>query len=80
MKLDDLTGKKEFPSQTRNRDVWIADAIKANQDKVATILLHVINGNYSSARAILDRMDRMDKDAVMGVLTEEQVRECTTSD
>lgn len=78
MKLDDLI-KKESKAQQRERLQLTLDTVRANQEKVAQILLG-INGWVSllEAKEILLGMQKQDRDAILlpnAILTKEQITE-----
>ena len=73
--MSKFSGKKEFPSQTKNRERWILDTVRANQLDVAAILNRVQNAP-SKAKYILTSMHKGDRDALLqpnGILTDEQI-------
>ena len=74
----DMSGlkKKEFPSQTENRKQWVLDVVRGNQKTAAIILFDVAESNYPAAKATLQGMHKMDRDALLqpgGILTPEQI-------
>jgi len=78
LKLDDLI-KKESKAQQRERLQLTLDTVRANQEKVAQILLG-INGWVSllEAKEILLGMQKQDRDAILlpnAILTKEQITE-----
>lgn len=73
-------GKKEFPSQTENRRQWILDTVRANQGDVMEILDCFFLGEPELAKAQLQGMHKMDRDAILqpgGILTDKQIQELT---
>jgi len=68
--------KSEFPSQTKNREKWILDTVRANQGEVLNILLALRIGAISQARIEFQSMHKQDRDALLlpnGILTAKQI-------
>jgi len=85
LKSDDTPEKKvllhcpkcnnEFPAQGRERYVQIVDVVRNNQHDVAWILLG-INSDIQDSKDILNRIKKMDRDAILqhgGILTDKQI-------
>ena len=71
--------KKEFPSQTKNRERWILDVVRENQEDVCTLLLYLDDNPdmMRAAKDVLDGMHKQDRDAILqpnGILTDEQIK------
>ena len=72
--------KKEFPSQTKNRERWILDTVRANQSLVGWILTAVSEGDIQDANLALDEMHKGDRDALLqpnGILNSAQIEALT---
>ncbi len=69
----------EFPSQTRNRDRWIIEAVRANQEAIGAVLSDLDSPDgerLTDAQFRLEAMHKMDRDAVLipgGILTLKQI-------
>ena len=74
--MSKFSGKKEFPSQTKNRERWILDTVRANQLEVRSMLQCFEIDEPRAARVILMEMHKGDRDALLqpnGILTDEQI-------
>ena len=70
--------KKEFPSQTKNRRIWVQDSIRGNP-VAQTFLMLVWKQKFKKARVILNKMYGMDRTALLqpgGVLTKDEIESC----
>ncbi len=69
-------GKKEFPAQIKTRDRLIIETVRENQERAAILLLHIVNENYASARALLSKFYITERDLLIrpgGILTDKQI-------
>ena len=68
--------RTEFPAQTKNRERWILDVVRANQTTVSRILGWAACGHTDLAKADFDSLYKNDRDALLqpnGILTDEQI-------
>ena len=72
---------KEYPAQTRGRNRWIIEAVRANQEAVGEILANLSDPDKEGVRLthsqfLLEAMHKLDRDALLqpgGILTSQQI-------